>query len=426
MNRLRFRATTTTVVWMLAVGAAVGGEKPLAFPTAEGFGALARGGRGGAVLLVTNLEDYLPGREPPVAGSLRAACDANGPRIVVFRVSGTIPLKTKLTIVNPYITIAGQSAPGGGVCLKNYGVSIKTHDIVLRHMRVRPGDELGPLYKKQGKGFSPDGISVAGGHDIIIDHCSVSWAIDECLSVSGAGITDVTVQWCIISESLNDSYHEKGPHGYGSLLRCNGDVSFHHNLYAHHSSRSPRPGTYGEGCILLDFRNNVIHDSNGYSAADPVRMNYVGNFIKRPRSYAFSIGGPSTRLYVAGNRLFGDPSGDRDNWRLIRGAQDVHKAAEPFAAATVTTDTAEEACARVISQCGATLPERDAVDRRVVAQLKAGRGGLIDSQQQVGGWPNLRAAPAPADTDRDGMPDEWEIEQKLNANDAADADGYTN
>ena len=270
-------------------------QPTLAFPSAEGFGAHAKGGRGGAVLFVKNLNDSGP-------GSLREAVEQKGPRTILFNVSGTIELESSLVISEPLITIAGQSAPGGGICLKNYGLSIKTSDVIVRYLRVRPGDEPGPAYKAKGKGFSPDAISISSGsRDVIIDHCSAGWAIDECLSVSGKGITKVTVQWCLISESLNDSFHPKGQHGYGSLLRTNGDVTFHHNIYAHHKSRSPRPGTYGEGSILLDFRNNVIYDSVGYSAADPVRMNYIGNYIRSSRGYAFHVGGDETLLYVEGN-----------------------------------------------------------------------------------------------------------------------------
>ena len=368
----------------------------------------------------------MPKKEPPVPGSFRAACAAAGPRIVLFRVSGTIPLKAQLSISEPFVTIAGHTAPGGGICLKNYGLGIVAHDVVVRHLRVRPGDDMGPLMKQQGKSFETDGLSIgAPARDVIIDHCSVSWANDEVLSVSGAGITNITVQWCIISESLNSSFHHKGPHGYGSLLRTNGNVSFHHNLYAHHTSRSPRPGTYGEGCILLDFRNNVIYDSAGYSAADPVRMNYVGNYIKRARKRAFEVGGETTKLFAEGNVLEG--SGE-----LIANLKPVNKVEAAFPVAAVATDSARQAFERVLASSGATLPERDAVDQRVVKQAIEGSGGLIDSQANVGGWPALPSPAPPDDFDQDGMPDAWERGVGLNPQDPADAagdldhDGYTN
>lgn len=409
-----------------AISPAFSAEKPKAFPEAEGFGARTPGGRGGKVLVVTNLEDYLPKKESPVPGSLRAACATKGPRIIVFRVAGTIPLKAHLLLSEPFVTIAGQTAPGGGICLKNYGFWIITHDVIVRHLRVRPGDDMGPVMKQQGKSFETDGLSIGSpARDVIVDHCSASWANDEVLSVSGAGITNVTVQWCIISESLNSSFHSKGPHGYGSLLRTNGDVTFHHNLYAHHTSRSPRPGTYGTGSILLDFRNNVIYDSVGYSAADPVRMNYVGNYIKRARKRAFQVGGETTKLFVEGNELEGTGA-------LIDNLKPINKMEAAFPVAAVATDTAREAHERVLASSGATLPERDAADQRVARQVKEGSGELIDSQTKVGGWPTLQLAAPPEDSDQDGMPDAWERSAGLNPADPSDAardldgDGYTN
>lgn len=418
--------------WLLLGGVSFAEPAIPAFPGAEGSGVNTAGGRGGKVIIVTTLDDDVTGKEKSLPGSLRAALLAKGPRIVVFEVSGTIALKAPLKISEPFITVAGQSAPGDGICLKNYGLSIATHDVVIRHLRVRPGDELGPEFKKQGKGFSPDGISIAApSRNVVVDHCSVSWAIDECLSVSGAGITDVTVQWCLVSESLNDSFHEKGPHGYGSLLRANGNLSFHHNLYAHHSSRSPRPGTYGDGSVLLDFRNNVIHDSKGYSAKDPVRMNYIGNYIRRPRSHVFQVGGEKTQLFVEGNYLVDDGERNREQWNLISGASAVNRRTEPFSVVPVTTQTAQEAYQSIAKSAGATLPRRDAVDARVVSQLAVGTGGLINSQSEVGGWPELRPATPPADADRDGMPDAWEQRYGLDSRDAKDAsqdkdgDGYT-
>jgi pectate lyase len=313
-------------------------------------------------------------------------------------------------------------------------MSITTHEVIVRHLRVRPGDELGPVFRARGAGFAPDGISIgAKSRNVIVDHCSVSWAIDECLSVSGAGITDVTVQWCIISEGLNDSFHEKGPHGYGSLLRTNGNVTFHHNLYAHHASRSPRPGTYGEGSILLDFRNNVIHDSIGYSAGDPVRMNYVGNFIQRSRkAHAFQVGGKTTRIYAEGNYMPALGNRNHDPWEAISNESEETKMEAPFPVAPVKTESAQDAFQAVIASAGATLPRRDAVDARIMRQLEAGDGSLVNSQAEVGGWPELRSETPPADADLDGLPDDWEQKNGLDPNDSADSaadrdgDRYTN
>lgn len=400
-------------------------QQVLAFPEAEGFGAHSKGGRGGEVLFVKNLKDSGP-------GSLREAVTHKGPRTILFLVSGTIDLESSLVISEPFVTIAGQSAPGDGICLKNYGLSIKTGDVIVRYLRVRPGDEPGPAYKAKGKGFSPDAISISSGsRDVMIDHCSAGWAIDECLSVSGKGITNVTVQWCLISESLNDSFHPKGQHGYGSLLRTNGNITFHHNIYAHHKSRSPRPGTYGEGSILLDFRNNVIYDSVGYSAADPVRMNYIGNYIRNSRGYAFQVGGDETLLYVEGNYDEALKEKNKDNWNLIRKLKPVNKKEEPFEVAPVKTDSAEVALDRDLAECGATLPKRDSVDARVIRQIRTGEGTLINSQTDVGGWPVLKRGLLAKDSDRDGMPDYWEKKysfdpQKATHNDDPDNDGYTN
>lgn len=410
-----------------------------AFPGAEGAGARATGGRGGKVLFVTNLRDYDPAKENPILGSLRAAIDAKGPRIVVFRVSGTIPLKTTLKVNEPYITIAGQSAPGGGVCVKNYGTSIETHDVVIRYLRFRPGDEMGPDCRSRGKAFSCDAVNLGrGAKNVIVDHCSTSWSTDEVLSIHGVGVTDVTVQWCIISESLNDSYHAKGEHGYGSLITCNGSVTYHHNLYAHHKSRTPRPGTYGDGSILLDFRNNVVYNSvrGGYSGEDPVRMNYVGNYIKPgPSSQwncAFLIGGKASCIYADDNCMVGRDNASGDRWSIFAQLDDSNKRATPFPTAPVKTDTPAEAYRRILASVGAVLPARDALDARIIEDIRTGKGKIINSQKEVGGWPELKSATAPKDTDGDGMPDAWEKTHGLESGNAADgaadadSDGYTN
>jgi pectate lyase len=384
-----------------------------AFPGAEGFGAYAQGGRGGVVLFVANLKDYNPETEEPIPGSLRVACEAEEPRIVVFRVSGTIELKAALNIVEPYITLAGQTAPGDGICIKNYGVSISTHDVVIRYLRFRPGDQVGRKLAQEGKTWDTDALTITSpSRNVILDHCSASWANDEVCSVSGAGITDVTVQWCIISESLNQSTHVKGAHGYGSLIRCNGNVSFHHNLYAFHSSRSPRPGTYGEGSILFDFRNNLMHiGGSGYSAGDPVRMNFVANY--HPTT-------PFTASVTC--EYFSDV-----NVGEISGGQ---KREQLFEVAPIKTDRAEEARDAILNFCGAVLPKRDAVDTRVIGLVRADTGHLIDSADEVGGWPKLESVSPPEDTDSDGMPDQWEKKhglylERADNNGDLDEDGYT-
>ena len=227
-----------------------------AFPGAEGAGKWTVGGRGGVVYEVTNLNDS-------GAGSLRAAIQATGPRIVVFRVSGTIALASNLTINNGYITIAGQTAPGDGICLRNYPLVVSANQVIVRFLRVRPSDNMG---------LEVDGISVNSGQNVILDHCSVSWGVDETLSTSTdtTGLDNVTVQWCIIAESLNCSVHSEGCHGFGTLAKgCFGsEYTYHHNLYAHQNNRNPYPGNYNDISVdptghTFDFRNNVIYNWGG-------------------------------------------------------------------------------------------------------------------------------------------------------------------
>jgi pectate lyase len=421
----------------------------LAFPSAEGFGAYSKGGRNGQVLFVTNLNDYNPENEEPIIGSLRWACDTYGPRTVIFKVSGLIELKTWLTIINPYITIAGQSSPGDGICLKNFGLSIRTHDVIVRYLRCRPGDEMG--IDKEG-GFETDAISISEfSENVIIDHCSASWSIDETLSIHsrepGNPPLSVTVQWCIISESLNDSYHPNGPHGYGSLIRFTGNASFHHNLYAHHFSRNPHVDTYLGG-MTLDFRNNVIYNygNPGNTMFDPIDMNYIGNYIKPGLDTKFTdigfglvaesstedslLGQNVRRIYPEGNILEGKDY--INQWDMFYKVYNRNKMDKPFEVANITTELASDAFENVLMNAGATLPNRDSVDFRIIADVRNGTGSIIDSQSQVGGWPNYKSAVAPIDNDNDGLPDEWEIKygldpaNNLDNNLDNDKDGYTN
>jgi len=427
----------------------VDGNRTLAFPSAEGFGAYSKGGRNGQVLFVTNLNDYNPENEEPIIGSLRWACDTYGPRTVIFKVSGLIELKTWLTIFNPFITIAGQSSPGDGICLKNFGLNITTHDVIVRYLRCRPGDEMG---KDKEGGFETDAISISEfSENVIIDHCSASWSIDETLSVfsrePGNPPLSVTIQWCIISESLNDSYHPNGPHGYGSLIRFTGNASFHHNLYAHHFSRNPHVDTY-LGDMTLDFRNNVIYNywNPGNTMFDPINMNYVANYIKpgidtknldiaiylvAESSTEDSLLGQNVRrIYPEGNILEGKDY--INQWDMFYKVYDRNKMSEPFEVEIVYTHPADEAYNLVLENAGAILPKRDDIDLRIVNDVKNGTGKIIDTQSQVGGWPNYKSAIAPIDDDNDGLPDVWEIKHGLDSannldnNLDNDKDGYTN
>jgi hypothetical protein len=416
---------------------AAGSERLLpAFPGAEGFGAYTSGGRGGEVLFVTTLEDY-DRDEAPIPGSLRAAVEHDGARVVIFRVGGTIQLKRDLRISNPYITIAGNTAPGDGVQIRDYTVFISTHDVVIRHLRSRLGDTTC---------HENDSFWIRGGRNVILDHCSATWSIDENLSVT-VDARDITIQNCIIAEALHESHHEKGNHGYGSIAAAyTSGLTFHHNLYAHNRNRNPRAGGYhGQPGPILDFRNNVIYnwrDNPGYSGSEPLRTNWVNNFIApgpdtNNRERIFQIGDASlNRMYASGNHLEGHPEGTAENWRVIR----LHSGAEresishvglPFSAPTVSGGSAEQTYERVLENVGATLPVRDPVDTRIIQTVRDRSGTLIDTQEDVGGWPELRGGEAPVDTSGDGMPDEWKLKhgldpEKSEAHEDLSGDGYTN
>lgn len=408
-----------------------------AFPGAEGFGAFAQGGRGGRVIHVTTLTDSGP-------GSFREAVNASGPRIVVFDVSGTIKLAKSLYVEEPFITIAGQTAPGDGICLRDATFGVGTDHVVIRYLRCRLGDE----------GRGGDAISVGAGRHIILDHCSASWSSDEVLSSSTGEprLSDLTVQWCFITEALNPKNH-----GYGSLIRgCQGArYSYHHNLYAHNRGRNPRPGNYDDRNphekdpvgLLLDFRNNVIYNWGGGHAgynADKesvTRLNYVGNYLvpgldSSRSAKAYQEGSTYNRGWFAGNWY--NHTLPQDPWSLVTfdGWNDrqvsLYKQSEPFETGPIVTQDAQEAFQAVLQSGGASLPRRDAVDRRMVEDVLKGTGRIIKSQNEVGGWPELHGVAAPLDTDRDGMPDAWERSHGLNPNDPADGpqdrndDGYTN
>lgn len=421
-------------------------EEAFAFPGAEGFGRKVTGGRGGRVVKVTNLNDA-------GTGSLRAAVTASGARIVVFEVSGTIELQSQLNIRNPHITLAGQTAPGDGITIKNYPVVVSTQNVIIRFMRFRMGDE---------KGVEADALGGFEQKDIIIDHCSMSWSTDECVSFYSN--ENFTLQWCIISESLRVSAHDKGAHGYGGIF---GGIkaSFHHNLIAHHDSRTPRFGERGGTNIalrsLVDYRNNVIYNWGGNSAygGEGMHINLVNNYYKpgpasrnntriysidkskNPQEPMYDIWG---KYYIAGNYVDGQSNVTADNWTYgvynqFHGSYGVVPESDKIAMQqatphaienNVTTHSAEEAYDKVLQFAGASL-KRDAVDIRVVDDVKNktytahgssgeqySRFGIIDSPADVGGWPELSSGVAPLDSDGDGMPDDWEIANKLDPNKA--------
>jgi hypothetical protein len=416
-----------------------------AFPGAEGAGRYTQGGRGGAVYEVTHLEDSGP-------GSLRAAVEAGGPRTVVFRVSGTIKLLSDLNIRNDSITVAGQTAPGGGICIRDRQVVIRADHVILRYLRFRLGDETG---------VDTDAIWGRENKHFIIDHCSASWSVDEAMSFYGNDST--TVQWCILSESLYLSNHPKGAHGYGGIWGGR-DASFHHNLIAHHSSRTPRfSGGETAACENVDFRNNVIYNWGFNSAygGESGRINMVANYFKPGpasksgvRSRIVQISDANGKWYIEDNVMEGSPGVTENNWKGgVQGnyaAEAVSRAYTPFPCVPISEESAEEAYGRVLENAGANFPSRDTVDARVILEVRNGTAafegkgyeniqgfsdtsivrGIIDSQTDVGGWPELIGLPAPADSDHDGMPDEWEQAQGLNPADDADRnlldeEGYT-
>ncbi len=418
----------------VAAPASFAQTEPIAFPGAEGAGRFALGGRGGAVLRVTNLNDSGP-------GSLRAAVEADGPRTVVFDIGGTIRLASPLRIREPRITIAGQTAPGGGITLRGQPLIVSADDVVVRYIRSRLGDE---------DGVEADAVTIDRGQRIILDHISASWSVDETLSIGSRDrvIDDVTVQWSIISESLNLSAHSKGDHGYGSLVRAGrgADITFHHNLWASHRARMPRPGNYltpdqdPEGARFA-FVNNVFYNWGGERAGynaddDPATVSiyaFVANSYRRgPDSTGgviFEEESTLARAWFESNSVDGvvpnDPlslveGGERDGYSL---------AARPdWALPAATSAAAAEAA--VFATAGASRP-RDAVDLRVIDSVGDGTGRIIDSQNQVGGWPDLAPGTAWVDGDGDGMPDDWE---RAHGHDPAgsdgaadcDGDGFTN
>ena len=422
--------------------------RPLAFPGAEGYGKYTTGGRGGRVLIVTNLNDN-------GEGSLRYAVEQKGPRIIVFAVDGTIELKSSLRIDNDSITIAGQSAPGDGICLKDYPLIVNASNVIVRYIRVRVGDR-----------HQLDSDAIGGGRygqkNVILDHISVSWSIDECLSIYKT--ENLTVQWCLVTHSLNSSVHTKGSHGFGGIWGGY-KATFHHNLLANHASRNPRFASV-DGTKWVDYRNNVIYNwgfKTAYGGGHHAEINMVNNYYKPgPASQhhrLLDVAEDGTgRYYVAGNVMEGDKAVTDNNRRAITDCagkcyiRNVKSASltsginleavpdrgeecssclvdTPFPYEPIDEDIPFIAYRRVLKSVGCSF-SRDSYDQEILYQVKEGLGtfgtnGIINSQKDVGGWPILRVGKPLIDTDADGMPDVWENAYGLNANDASDASNYT-
>ena len=415
----------------------------LAFPGAEGYGRFASGGRFGKVIEVTNLND-------DGVGSFRAALEDTARRIVVFRVSGIINLKSRIKLTSPNITIAGQTAPGDGICLKNYPLIIETNNVIVRFIHFRPGDET------QSNNPAIYGLDVENSKNVIIDHCSMSWSIEEAATFYDDKY--ITVQWCLVGESLNNSFNSKGNHGYGGVWGGQ-YASYHHNLIADNYSRNPRfNGARAHDTVaVLDYRNNVIFnwgDNSAYGGEVTIKgglshINMINNYYQSGPATSSSkkdrIIQPydlNGRWYINGNFVTGYPKVTADNWnggvqmKSWQYYMDSVKVDTPFTVAPVITQTAEKAYELVVAQAGASYPHRDSVDLRMINQIKTGvvtdggsygsDSGIIDSQTDVGGWPVYNTLPAPVDSDHDGMPDEWETKNGLNPNDPADADSVNN
>lgn len=436
---------TQTILLLLPflLSAALRAQIP-AFPGAEGYGKYTWGGRGGKVYVVTNLHDSGP-------GSLREAVEAEGTRTVLFAVDGTIELQSPLRINHDSITIAGQSAPGEGICLKDCPLTINASEVIVRYLRVRVGDR-----------YRHDSDALGGGRygqrNVILDHLSVSWSIDECLSIYKT--ENLTVQWCLVTHSLNHSLHTKGNHGFGGIWGGY-KATFHHNLLANHASRNPRFASV-DGTKWVDFRNNVVYNwgfKSAYGGGHHAEINFVGNYYKPgPASQhhrLLDVADDGTgRYYVHGNTMVGDAAVTRDNRlgvndkpgrpyipdaKALRQRQGIASEAiplpgeatasclvdTPFPSAPMPQESPTKAYRRVLKEVGCNH-RRDSYDREVLRQVRKGLGtfgtnGIINSPAEVGGWPNLQTGTPAVDSDGDGMPDEWERRHGLNPRAADDA-----
>ncbi|MES2849355.1 MAG: hypothetical protein V4685_09885, partial [Bacteroidota bacterium] len=461
----------------------------IAFPGAEGYGKFASGGRGGFVIEVTNLNDT-------GTGSLRWALDQHvdtiyvykdsanpnfpitiyQPLTVVFSVSGIIHLKSDLKIKRDNLTIAGQTAPCDGICITGRSVLLngatgsqlfylgpRRKNVIMRYMRFRPGVPLDSNGVGTGS-FVTYGLDVENYENVIIDHCSMSWANEECMAIYDNKYT--TVQWSIASEGLYNAFHIKGARGYGGVWGGQ-FASYHHNLIAHQNNRTPRFGgaRAHDTIALVEYANNVNYNWGTSSATyggdvevngGIARLNELNNYFKpgpaTPSTHKLVRPDYSTdargvgRFHVQGNIIEGNTPRTTDNWLAVDFANIPLLSRDSSRSDTLFTigqpiniQPALNAYDTVLLWAGAALPRRDSVDIRIANETRnrttsgtgsAGRPGIIDAPSAVGGWPVYETCNGPADTDHDGMPDEWEIENGLNPNVPDDRnivgeDGYT-
>ncbi len=443
-----------------------------AFPGAEGFGAESVGGRGGQVVKVTNLNDSGPGslREAVQTSARHYAngstyqyetmeeyetrLEATGHRIVVFEVSGILNLESELLINIPYLTIAGQTSPGG-ILVTGFQTTINTHDIIMQHLRFRVGSH------RIGDGANPeslDSFDILGQHwavmesyNIMIDHCSFSWGVDETFTISG-GVLTTTIQWCIISEGLSHAGHPKGEHSKGLLVSGKyvnpTTVTLHHNYIAHNTDRSPQLYAPEGVNMLVDGVNNVSYNWKGglspYSGA-AAKVNWIQNFAKQganSNAYAFEFAHaypltPAPQLYVHGNIGSTRLHQSAPHWNVgvdwhNQLLSEAFRRMTPWATPPVTTtQMSHDYALKILEHAGATHPVRDSVDQRVILDFQEGTGTIRDNVVYPDDFPTFENLSAPTDTDNDGMEDKWEKTLGLNTttDDSGgdhDGDGYTN
>lgn len=418
-----------------------------------GGGIGTTGGEGGMVYRVTKLtDDRDPATGQPVTGTLRYACMQTGSRVVIFNVAGTIHLTSELKIKDGNITIAGQTAPGDGICIADYPLVIDANNVIVRFLRVRLGD-------KSGKEF--DAISVNNANHVVLDHLSCSWSTDECVSCYGN--TNFTMQYCLISEALTQSVHWKGNHGYGGIWGGE-NVSFHHNLLAHHDSRNPRFDHDYVNTLSgpIDYINNVVYNWGGNSTyggegstkgGGGRKINFINNYYKpgpatKTKTRLMQVWGScdncsekhggsidQPHVFLSGNVMVGAADVTADNWKGFNysgGATEAKtRVADRYTFTNAYTheESAEQAYDRVLKFAGCCY-QRDALDEVILADVRDGKythkgskgstGGLIDTQSDAGGWPELKGEKK-TDSDVDGIPDEWELAHGLDPKNNKDA-----
>ena len=425
-------AQISGLVGLFLLGQSALAQTP-AFPGAQGYGAATPGGRGGSVIYVTNTNDS-------GTGSLRAALTASGKRTVVFRVGGVIVLDSTIEITNPFLTIAGQTAPGDGVCIRGGNLVIKTNDVIIRHFCARHGDDTKVNHA------NADGITIDHGSNIMIDHFSTSWSLDEAVQTWFSDAENITFQYSLFGEPLNDPAlrpDEGHTHGYGPLFGNESNrISFHHNVVAHAERRSPRMSNVQN----IDVVNNYIYnwgsaatqlsDDPASNRKDNFAINIVNNIYKPgPNTNGPNLQADNAKagmgIYISGNT---DPDGTSKNTVDIRsGSQSAFVSSPVRAVHNISTDSTNQV-AGILATAGRTIPKRDPVDAAIIATVQNGGGKIVNRVRDsaAGGWPTLRSGTPYPDQDKDGMSDTWESQNGLNPNNASDrnadndGDGYTN